>query len=120
MTPEEKSALIRATFRIFCAWQIDDVQASRILNEPDWRQLKRWRLENAGAPTDGVIERMAIILTIHASLRRLYRDPERGYAWMQRPNIAFEDQSPIAMIAAGGDEALLRLKSHLDAEAQAW
>ena len=120
MTREEESALVRATLRIFRNWRIDDVQASRILGEPDRRQLQRWRLQDDGPPTEAVLERMAIILTIHASLRRLYREPERGYGWMQRPNVAFEDRSPIALIANGGREALLRLKAYLEAETQPW
>jgi hypothetical protein len=120
MTPEEESALVRATLRIFRNWKVGEELACRILGETDVRQLQRWELEDNGSASEVVLERMAIVLTIHAGLRRLYREPERGYAWMQRPNVAFENSTPIALIAAGGDEALLRLKFYLDAESEAW
>lgn len=120
MTHEEERALVRATLRIFRKWRIDDVLACRILGETDGLQLQRWRGENPDIPSEPVLERMAFVLTIHACLRRLYREPERGYAWMQRPNVAFENRTPIALIAAGGDEALLRIKLYLDALIEAW
>ncbi|MCV9940399.1 MbcA/ParS/Xre antitoxin family protein [Boseaceae bacterium BT-24-1] len=120
MTLLEERALIRAALRIFRNWKIDDAQACRILGELDVRQIQRWEVEDNESVSEAVLERMAIVLTIHASLRRLYREPERGYAWMQRPNVAFENSSPIALIATGGDEALLRIKFYLDAESEAW
>lgn len=120
MTREEQSVLVRATVRIFRSWKIDDAQACGIVGELDVRQFQRWEHGDSGTPSEAVLERMALVLTIHASLRRLYRERERGYAWMQRPNFAFEGRSPITLIVTGGDEALLRLKCYLDAENEAW
>lgn len=120
MTRSEQRALIRATLRIFRNWKVDEKLACRILGEPDAGQIQRWELDDQGSASEAVLDRMAIVLMIHAGLRRLYQEPERGYAWMQRPNMSFDDRTPIAMIAAGGDEGLLKLKLYLDAESEAW
>lgn len=120
MTLGEQQALIRSILRIFRNWNVGEELACQILGEPDVDLVARWRVEENSAPSCLVLERMAIVLMIHAGLRRLYREPERGYAWMQRPNMSFDDRTPIAMIVAGGDEALLRVKAYLDAETQPW
>lgn len=115
MTPQEQSALVRATLRIFGNWKVDDSQACRILGGADAVQVRAWQTGASYENSADMLDRMALILTIHTSLRVWFREPPRGYAWMHRPNMAFENLSPIELIETGEWAALLRLKAYLDA-----
>lgn len=120
MTPEEESALVRATLRIFHNWKVDDAQACRILGLGDPGQFAGLRAGAFGDITADVLGRMVLILTVHTSLRIWFRNPARGYAWMHRPNALFANLSPIELIMTGDKAALIRLKAYLEAEIQAW
>jgi hypothetical protein len=120
MTPEDESALARATIRIFHNWKVDDALACRILGLGNCGEFADLRTGGSHEIHADVLDRMALILTIHACLRAWFRDPARGYGWMHRPNLVFENMSPIELLKAGNGSALVRLKIYLDAEMQGW
>ncbi|SDG45339.1 Protein of unknown function [Bosea robiniae] len=64
-----------------------------------------------------MVDRMALILTIHTSLRIWFRDPERSYGWMRRPNLTFDNLPPIQLIET--EAGARRLKAYLDASIEA-
>jgi len=47
-------------------------------------------------------------------------DPDRGYAWVSKPNRAFGDRAPVEVMAAGDIFSLARVRALLDAERGGW
>lgn len=117
MTREEESALVRATLRIFGNWKVNDAQACRILGFEESGQLAGFRAGAIEGLSADILNRMALMLTIHTSLRTWFRDPARGYGWMRRPNQAFDNLTPIQLIET--EAGARRLKGYLDASIQA-
>jgi len=64
--------------------------------------------------------RMALLIGIHKGLRYLFRDPERGYAWIRKPNAAFEGHSALDVMLRGEMTDLIALRDWLNAERGAW
>ena len=117
MTPGEQQALVRATLQIFHNWKVEDAEACRILGLEDVGQIVGLRAGAFIEIPDDTLDRMALILTIHTSLRIWFRDPARGYEWMRRQNLVFDNLSPVELIKARA--GLHRLKLYLDASIQA-
>nr|WP_249296685.1 MbcA/ParS/Xre antitoxin family protein [Acidiphilium multivorum] len=57
---------------------------------------------------------------IHKALRYLFTDPARGYAWIRKPNDAFEGRSGLDLMLRGEITDLMDLRKYLDAERGAW
>lgn len=57
---------------------------------------------------------------IHKALRHLFTEPERGYAWVSKLNLAFGGQSALARMLAGAPSDLTAVRSYLDAERGGW
>jgi hypothetical protein len=53
---------------------------------------------------------------IHKELRCLFSSPERGYAWIGKPNDAFGGRTPLEVMAQGDICSLARVHGCLDAE----
>lgn len=115
MIPNEESALVRTTLQIFRNWKVDDARVFRILGMPDVGQFKAWQTGAFGQISGDVLDRMALVLAIHTSLRIWFREPARGYAWMHRSNSIFEGLSPIDLIETGDVAAIVRLRAYLEA-----
>ncbi len=60
--------------------------------------------------------RMAILMGVHKRLRYLFRDPARGYAWLRRPNAAFDGLPALQIMLRGEMTDLIALRGWLDAE----
>ena len=54
---------------------------------------------------------------IHKRLRYLFSDPERGYAWIGKPNDVFGGRSPADIMERGDMFSLARVHAYLDAAA---
>jgi len=85
--------------------------------------VKRWRVPEDlaraildGRGDDHILERLAILVSIHVSLRRIFIEPQRAYAWVHRPNVVFGGQSPLQVMAQGDVASLRRIRSYLSAE----
>jgi len=57
---------------------------------------------------------------IHGALRILFREPERGYAWIRKDNEAFGGQSALERMTAGDMTDLAAVRDYLDAERGGW
>lgn len=77
-------------------------------------------LGGRGEPSQGVLDRVILLLCIHEALRGMFREPARIRRWLRSPNTIFEERSPLALIANGDIASLHRLKDYLFAEAQSW
>jgi Antitoxin Xre/MbcA/ParS C-terminal toxin-binding domain len=61
------------------------------------------------------IERLDLLLSIHASLKTLFTEDERVYGWMRKPNGAFGGISAIKLCLRDGKEGIETVQSYLAA-----
>lgn len=116
ITDAEAQAMVRAVLRLFERWQLSDGQAREILGGVAARTYARWKAGDIGRIDRDLATRLSLLMGIHKGLRYLFVDPERGYAWIGKPNPAFGGQSPVAIMADGDMFSLARIRSWLDAE----
>ncbi|MEM8572507.1 MAG: MbcA/ParS/Xre antitoxin family protein [Pseudomonadota bacterium] len=120
ITEEEALALVRTTIRLFRAWQLSDAEARVLLGGLPARTWARWKGGQFGRFDRDLRMRMAHLMGIHKGLRYLFKEPARGYAWIRKPNAAFEGQSALDIMMRGELSDLAALRDWLNAERGAW
>ncbi|MBX9699850.1 MAG: MbcA/ParS/Xre antitoxin family protein [Acetobacteraceae bacterium] len=120
ITDAEAAAMFRAALNLFLLWGVTDEQAAVLLDVPP-RTLARWKAERAPGRLgrDGRA-RLSNLMGIHKALRIIFREPQRGYAWVMAPNAAFGGRSALAVMLGGELTDLMRVRHYLDAERGAW
>lgn len=103
ITLREAAALTRAGASLIRRWRIPNDAANAILGAP-------------GEPLELFFERLAVLIAIHACLRRILIHPAQCRDWMHRPNTAFDGLSAIQLMARGDVASLDRVLSYLEAE----
>ncbi len=117
--PDPRAAL-RAAFRLFELWELDAAQSRNLLGQPSLRSFQRWKAgEVADLPHDTVC-RLGDLMGIHKSLRFMFTEPARGYAWIRKPNAAFAGRSALDRMLAGAPADLAAVRAYLDAERAGW
>lgn len=116
VTDDEAAALSRATVNLFGSWGLGDVEARTLLGNLPQRTWARWKVGDIDQVDRDQRDRMAILIGIHKALRQLFTDPSRGYAWIRKPNNAFEGKSAIDVMAQGGTAGLIDVHTYLVAE----
>jgi len=120
ITAREAEAMARAVIRLFEKWQLSDAEAREILGGLAARTYARWKAGEPGRIDRDLATRLSLIMGIHKGLRYLFSDPERGYAWVKKPNRAFGERTPAEIMAQGDIFSLARVRSWLDAERGGW
>lgn len=120
ITDEEACALARTTVSLFRVWGLSDTEARTLLGGMAPRTWARWKDGEIGRIDRDLRMRMAHLMGIHKGLRYLFRDPARGYAWVRRPNAAFEGRSALDMMLRGELADLAAMRAWIDAERGAW
>ena len=119
VTQEEAAAMFRAVVKLLALWSVTDEQAAKLLDTP-LRTYRRWK---AGDPAridrDGAA-RLSNLIGIHKALRIIFREPQRGYAWVNAANEAFGGRSALGVMLGGELTDLMRVRRYLDAERGAW
>jgi uncharacterized protein (DUF2384 family) len=115
----EAAALFRAVVNLFRAWGLTDEQASTLLDLP-LRSYRRWKAGEPGRLDRDGRARLSNLIGIHKALRLIFRDRQRGYAWVKAPNEAFGDRSALAVMLGGELTDLMRVRRYLDAERGGW
>lgn len=122
ITDQETAAMIRAFFNLAARWELTDAEARILLGQPAPRTFARWK-SGAGditrVPHD-TRQRLSMLIGIHKGLRYMFKDPDRGYAWMRKPNAAFAGQSALERMLSGEVVDLASVRNYLDAEVGAW
>jgi hypothetical protein len=112
--------MMRAAFNLFKLWQVSDAQARVLLGQPSASTFYRWkRGEIANVPPD-TVWRLGDLMGIHKALRYLFTEPERGHAWLSRPNTAFGGKPALQRMLAGAPSDLTAVRDYLDAERGGW
>jgi len=120
ITATEAEAMARAALRLFEKWQVSDAEARDILGGLTARTYARWKAGTLGRIDRDLATRLSLLMGIHKGLRILFTDPERGYAWVGKPNLAFGGRAPLEIMAQGDIFSLARVRAYLDAERGGW
>lgn len=122
ITDEETGAMLRAFFNLADRWALSDREARILLGQPAARTFARWKSGAADlsrVPHD-TRQRLSTLMGIHKGLRYMFREPERGYAWMRKANSAFAGQSALERMLSGEIVDLAAVRFYLDAEVGGW
>ena len=114
---EERISLARMVIALFDHWQLSTVHRLALLgmSQENRAALARYARSEPLANSRDLLERVGHLLAVHKNLRLLFpRERERAYAWMSRPNRAFDGMTPVAVIEAFGFAGLLMVRSYLD------
>lgn len=112
--------MLRAAFNLFKRWQVTDKQARTLLGEPSTSTFYRWKRGEIGAIPHDTVWRLGDLMGIHKALRHMFSQPERGYAWVARPNAAFAGRSALDRMLAGAPADITAVRNYLDAERGGW
>ncbi len=113
-------AALRAAFRLFQLWGLDAAQARILLGQPSLRTFQRWKADQVAELPHDTVCRLGDLMGIHKSLRFLFTDPARGYAWVRKPNAAFAGRSALDRMLGGAPADLTAVRAYLDAERAGW
>lgn len=120
LTQAEAAATLRAAFNLFRLWGIGDAEARILLGQPSPSTYYRWKRGEIGTLPRDTAWRLGDLMGIHKALRHIFTDPERGYAWVAKPNAAFGGRSALERMLAGAPSDLTAVRSYLDAERGGW
>jgi hypothetical protein len=120
VTPEEARAMLRAVLSMFDRWQMTATESRRLLGNPAERTYQRWRKGDVATLSADTVFRLGVLLGIHKALRYLFTSPERGYAWIRKPNAAFGGRSALDKMLQGAPTDLAEVRAYLDAERGGW
>lgn len=111
--------MFRAAVNLFALWNITDEQAAILLDLPV-RTYRRWKTDGSQRIGRDGKARLSNLMGIHKALRLIFREPQRGYAWIKAANTAFGDRSALDVMLDGDLTDLMRVRRYLDAERGAW
>ena len=120
VTDAEARAMLTAAFQIFERWGLATEQALVLLGSPSSRTFQRWKAGQSAAIPADTIWRLGDLLGIHKALRYMFADPERGYAWVRKPNAAFGGWPALDRMLAGAPSDISAVRAMLDAERSGW
>jgi hypothetical protein len=119
ITDAEAAAMFRACVNLFRFWEITDEDAAVLLDLPV-RTYRRWKAGELGRIDRDGKARLSNIMGIHKALRVIFRESQRGYAWIKAANTAFANRSALEVMLGGELTDLMRVRRYLDAERGAW
>lgn len=125
ITDDEAAAMFRACLRLFARWGVTDAEAAILLDAAP-RTFSRWKAGEPGRLGRDQKARLSNLMGIHKALRIIFRDPERAYGWVRRPNRAFatgqapsapeKERSALDVMLGGDLTDIIRVRRYLDAE----
>jgi uncharacterized protein (DUF2384 family) len=120
ITTAEAEAMARAVIKLFDRWKLSDGTAREMLGGLPARTYARWKAGDLGRIDRDLATRLSLLMGIHKGLRYIFSSPERGYAWIGKPNDAFGGRTPAEVMGQGDMFSLARVRSFLDAERGGW
>ncbi len=116
VSDDEAGAMLRACVKLFAKWGVSDVDAAVLLDTAP-RTYARWKTGDAGRLTDrDQRARLSNLMGIHKALRIIFRDLDRVYGWVRKPNAAFGGRSALDIMLGGELTDIMRVRRYLDAE----
>jgi uncharacterized protein (DUF2384 family) len=111
--------MFRAALNLFRLWDVTDEEAATLLDLPV-RTYRRWKAGDVGRLDRDSKARLSNLMGIHKALRIVFREPQRAYAWIKKPNEAFGSRSALDVMLGGELTDLMRVRRYLDAERGGW
>ncbi len=115
----EAEALLRAALNLFQRWKLSDAEAAVLLDVAP-RTFTRWKSGVPGRLDRDQRARLSNLIGIHKALRLIFKEPDRAYDWVGKPNAAFGGRSALAVMLNGELTDLMRVRRYLDAERGGW
>lgn len=115
--PADRRALARMIMTLFDHWRLSTVDQAALLGiAPGNRAaLARYRRGEPIGTNRDQYERVGHLLGIHKNLRLLFpQDRDLAYRWMTTRNQAFDNLTPVEVIAEWGFAGLLAVRTYLD------
>lgn len=119
ITDAEAEAMFRAALNLFRLWRLRDEEAALLLDLPV-RTFARWKSGAVGRIGRDAKARLSNLMGIHKALRLIFREPQRGYDWIDAPNEAFDGRSAREVMTGGDLTDIMRVRRYLDAERGGW
>lgn len=114
--PERISTVVKALVRVADAWSLTNGEAASLFDVP----IATWNRMKAGAFKGNLDQdkmmRASLLIGVFKGLRLLFNGPlENG--WPKQPNTgpAFQGETPVAKMIAGGIPAMMAVRRHIDA-----
>jgi hypothetical protein len=85
--------------------------------QPNRGRRSTYRRGKTVQTTETTSARLSNIIGIHKALRIIFREPSRGYAWMQSPNDAFQGRSALDVMLGGELTDIMRVRRYLEQSA---
>jgi uncharacterized protein (DUF2384 family) len=120
ITTAEAEAMARAVVKLFEEWKLSDGVAREIVGGMSERTYARWKGGDPGRIDADLSTRLSLLMGIHTRLRNIFTNPDRGCAWIAKPNSAFGGSSPADIMGQGHIFSLARVRDYLDAECSGW
>lgn len=117
---EEAQAMRRAVINLFNLWEIGDEQAAVLLGGIAPRTFQRWKAGEAGRILPDQAARLSNLIGVHKALRLLFKEKDRGYGWIKRPNEVFGGRSALDIMLGGQLTDVMRVRRYLDAIRGPW
>jgi hypothetical protein len=120
LTEDEVGAMFRAVLNLFERWEVSAAQAAMLLDVSP-RTYARWksRRRPEAMGQDGAL-RLSNLMGIHKALRIVFAEPQRGYAWIGKPNERFGGKTALEAMLEGGLPGIMRVRRYLDSERGGW
>ena len=119
ITDDEAAAMFRAVLNLLRLWDVTDEEAATLLDQPV-RTYRRWKAGDLGRLDRDDKARLSNLMGIHKALRIIFREPQRGYAWIKAPNKVFGNRTALDVMLGGELTDLMRVRRYLDTERGAW
>lgn len=119
VTQEEAAAMFRAAINLFSKWALTDEQAATLLDMP-LRTYRRWKAEGPGRISRDGRARLSNLMGVHKTLRIIFTEAQRGYAWIRADNTAFTGASALDVMLGGELTDIMRVRRYLDAVRGGW
>ena len=116
----DAAAALRGFFAIMQAWGLTAEDARTLLGAPAERTFYAWRAGSAVRVPMDTLRRIGYVAGIYKALELLYSDPRLADGWINRPNRAFGDQTPLQRMRAGDVTDLAAVRAYLDAARAPW
>jgi len=116
ITDGEALAMARAAVNLFERWGLTEYQACQLLGELPRRTYVRWKAGEVGRVGRDLKTRLSNLMGVHKALRIIFKEPERGYGWIKRPNAAFGGRSALDVMMQGELTDIIRVRRYLDAQ----
>ncbi len=115
---QRRADLARVIMQILDEWGVSPEQRVELLGLPDNTSAETLLLYRQGMPipdTAGVMRRISHVLTIRNALRTTHpHNAAMADFWITTPHLYFNDESPLAVMLARGEDGMRQIVEHLN------